>query len=114
LEQGRHEEAIIKQCLRDNKPFPKKIQDAPELQLGLFMYWGAFWDLDTCRPVADGVFHPIPWYAIDHWATVNELSEDQRECLHFIIRAMDNEFITKKQNMAKTQQGPKPLLKRFR
>lgn len=114
VEQGKHEEAVIKQCMRENKPLPKKIQNAPELALGLYLYWGAFWDLDTCRPTGDGVVHPIPWYAIEHWAVVNELDQDQHESLHYIIRQLDNAFIKKKtaliQAEIKTKQS---LLKRL-
>lgn len=115
MEQGKHEEAVIKQCMRENKPLPKKIRNAPELWLGLHLYWAAFWDLDTCRPTGDGVVNPIPWYAIDHWAVENNLTVNQKESLHFIIREVDNAFIEKKQFMLKAQMKNKqPLLNKFK
>jgi len=92
LEQGPTEQRIIKQCMRARKPFPKSIQNAPRLFMGLELYWDAFWDLSTCRPAGMGA-GPIPWSVIRDYAVTFELDQDQEEELYHHIRVMDNAFL---------------------
>ncbi len=73
-------------------PLPDRIQNAPELELGLELYYGAFWDLDSCRPLGMGE-GPIPWIAIEQYAQLNDIVGDQREMLHFHIRQLDNAYL---------------------
>jgi hypothetical protein len=83
---------IIKQCMRQKRPLPEKITNMPELRLGLELYYVAFWDLSTCRPVGLGI-GAIPWLAIRDYALAFEFDEEQAEYLFYCVRRMDNAFI---------------------
>lgn len=69
-----------------------KLPAAPELRMGLELYYGAFWDLSTCRPIgmSEG---PISWLSIDAYATARGLDEEQRDDLHHHIRFMDRAYL---------------------
>ena len=71
---------------------PAAIRDAPELWLGLGLYYSAFWDLSSCRQVGFGE-GPISWLAIDAYATARGLDSDQRDDLHFFMPAMDRAYL---------------------
>ena len=71
---------------------PPAIRDAPELRLGLGLYWSAFWDLDSCRAIGMGE-GPIPWLAIDAYASARGLDAEQRDDLQFFIAAMDRVYL---------------------
>lgn len=71
---------------------PPVIRDAPELTLGLALYYGAFWDLNSCRTVGMGE-GPIPWLAIDAYATARGFDAEQRDDLHHHISAMDRAYL---------------------
>lgn len=87
-----HERRILVQCLRERLPLPQKIQNAPELKLGLELYFGAFFDLNTCRPIGWSIA-PIPWSSINDYARTFEFDELQTEDLFFYISHMDIAFI---------------------
>ncbi len=78
--------------MREGRQLPPKIRDAPELQLGLELYYGAFMDLSSCRHMGmdEG---PIPWIAIHTYCENYELDEDQRESMFYHIRSMDNAYL---------------------
>ena len=78
-------------------PLPKSIADAPELMVGLDLYFEAFQKLSTCRG-GDGV---IPWLAIDRYCTVLDLDEEQVECMHLNITDMDRAFLDHQKNNRK-------------
>lgn len=86
------ENRIIVQCMRERMPLPKKIQDAPELRLGLELYFGAFFDLNTCRQIGMGLA-PIPWNCIKDYAQAYEFDESQTDDLFYFIRKMDHEYL---------------------
>lgn len=73
-------------------PLPEKIRNAPELQLGLELYFEAFWDLTSCRSVGFGV-GPISHIAVLEYARLHDLDDEQREDLAYYIRAMDGHFL---------------------
>lgn len=86
------ERRIIKQCLRERSPYPDRIAGAPSLNLGLELYFDAFWDLSSCRGAGWSVM-PIPWGVVRDYATTFELDEAQQEDLFYLIRVMDNAFL---------------------
>lgn len=92
LEQGPVEQTILQQCQREGLPLPKRIQNAPQLELGLELYYGAFFDLNSCRPVGmeEG---PIRWIDIHDYCDRLEIVGDQRDDMHYHIRSMDNAFL---------------------
>lgn len=44
---------------------------------------------------------PIPWAAIDQWAWSNELDEEARDDVHFLVRQLDNTYLQHKAKAAK-------------
>lgn len=74
-------------------PLPERIKTAPELFLGLDLYYRAFLDLTSCRNVGSGSEGPIPWIAILQWAEAYQLSGEQREDLFYHIGVMDDVYL---------------------
>lgn len=93
LEQGPVEKIIIRQCLRERKPLPDKIQNAPDLMLGLELYWCAFMELSDSRSNSFSL-GTIPWGVIAQYCRHHGLSCEQEEAMHFHLREMDAIFIT--------------------
>lgn len=94
--------------MRERLPLPRRIQDAPELHLGLEIYYDAFFDLHTCRPVGMGL-GSIPWSVMKDYALTWGLDEDQMVDLFYYVRAMDKaylDWVAKKE--AKPPPAPKP------
>lgn len=77
--------------MRDRLPLPARIQNAPELQLGLELYFLAFFELSSCRPIGmdEG---PIPWIAIWDYCERLGIEGDQRDDMFYHIRSMDNAY----------------------
>lgn len=71
---------------------PPAIMNAPELRIGLALFYHAFWDLDTCRTVGMGE-GPISWLSVDAYATARGLDEEQRADMHHHITAMDRAYL---------------------
>ena len=90
----------MEQCLRERLPFPKAIQSAPELWLGLELFFGAFLDLDGDRP-SGWTIRPIPWTALMNYAEAYNIVDEQREDLLYYVRAMDKAYIKRLENKAK-------------
>ena len=82
----------MRECARSRTPLPEAIANAPELAPGLGLYFGAFFDLTTCR--AQGWSQgPIPWTAIDRYAEANGFLGEQRVDLFHHVRAMDAGYL---------------------
>ncbi len=78
--------------MRERTPLPPSIQNAPELGLGLELYYGAFCDLDSCRSFGWGT-GPIPWTAVRQWADTYDIYGEQFDDLVYFIRAMDAAYL---------------------
>jgi hypothetical protein len=87
--------------MRERLPLPRALQNAPELRLGLELYYDAFWDLNTCRP--GGGY--IAWSVIKDYAACWELSEDQTVDLFAHVRAMDKAFLDWHESKRQTPAG---------
>lgn len=85
---GPHEQSIARQAVRLGNPIPDRIANAPELQLGLQLYWQAFFDLDSERSHGF-TLTPIPWNAIAGYCIAHDLDEDQTEDMFYFVKAMD-------------------------
>lgn len=92
LEQGPIEQKIIDQCIREKLPLPDRIQNAPEMTWGLELFYLAWRELDTMRPVAmaEGA---IPWSAVLDFAIAHDIDGDLREELCYQVRALDNAYL---------------------
>jgi hypothetical protein len=82
----------MRQCVREKTPLPDPIANAPELAPGLEPYFGAFFDLTTCRSTGwtEG---PIPWTAVHFYAEAHNFEGEEREDLFYHVRAMDDAFL---------------------
>lgn len=106
LKQGPIEKKILTQCLRERLPIPEAIKNAPELALGLELYFDGFWELDTCRSrgLDDGI---ISWFAIRKYCKTLELDEDQTDKMHVVIPLMDQEYLKFRREKKSTKQKGK-------
>ena len=75
-----------------HRPLPEKMQNAPELYMGLVLYYSAFVELSPDRAIGFGL-GPIPWTARQLYAEKNGFSEEQTEDLHFFIVEMDKVYL---------------------
>jgi hypothetical protein len=91
---GPHEQSIARQCFRTGEPLPDRIENAPELLLGLNLYMRAFFELDSDR---NHVFNyeRISLLRIAEYALVFEFDELQREDLLHFIPKMDIAYINR-------------------
>ena len=78
--------------MRERLPLPERIANAPQLQLGLELYYDAFWELGSCR-VSGWSAGPIPWVAINDYAEAFEFDEEQREALTYYTRRLDQAYL---------------------
>ena len=78
--------------MREGLPLPERIKNAPTLEIGLELFYTAFFELGTCRQLgmAEG---PIPWTAIDIYCNSYTIVSEQREDMHMFIRSMDNAYL---------------------
>jgi hypothetical protein len=86
------EQSIIESCIKRRIPLPEKIANAPVINRGLEPYYVAFWELTTCRGAGFGA-GPIPWTAIDDYATRYGWDGERYEDLVDFVRAMDRTFL---------------------
>jgi hypothetical protein len=68
--------------------------------MGLELFYGAFLDLTTDRPMGWDA-RPIPWTAIKDYADAYDIRGEQREDLFDLIRAMDKAYLKHLQKKAK-------------
>lgn len=112
MQQGPVEQKIIAQCLREKKPLPPKIAEAPELYLGLDFFYEAFLELNSCRflGMSEG---PIPWTALNTYCEVYEITDEQKLDFFYLLRAIDNEYLKyqsdKQEKKNRQIKGKKPM-----
>lgn len=70
---------------------PADIKVAPELNLGLDLYYEAFWCLTTCRSLGMGI-GPIPWTAVMEYCDRYQIEDDQRDDMVYHINQMDDAY----------------------
>lgn len=73
-------------------PLPQRIANAPELQVGLDLFYLAFLELSSCRSIGFGE-GPIPWLAIQRYCEVHEIEGEQREDLFYHVQRLDQSFL---------------------
>ena len=94
MEQGPNADKIVAMARKQKMPVPDKIKNAPNLSVGLVLYWRAFQDLSSDRDIGMGV-GPIPWTSMDAWAARNRIRGDSFERFVMILRGMDGAFMEK-------------------
>lgn len=83
---------MILNCYRRKRPLPDVIKNAPDLLIGLELYFEAFIELNTTRQTGWGA-GPIPTSAIYEYAYCLGLDEEETEDLLYLIRKMDEAFL---------------------
>lgn len=73
-------------------PLPPKIQNAPELQVGLEFYYAAFLELTSCRFLGFGE-GPISYLSIQNYCEIHEVEGEQRDDLVYHIQQMDAAYL---------------------
>lgn len=105
LDMGSSEVQFAKQAMREGKALPDRIQNAPELLPGLYLYIQAFYDLDSERSHDFG-FRKIPFTSIMNYAKAFEFDEEQTEDLIYLIKHMDSAYIERLEKK-KPKKSPK-------
>lgn len=90
--------------MRDRRPLPQKIADAPILLPGLDLFYNAFTALSTCRQQgwSEG---DIPWTAISEYCDRNSLTGEQRADTFYFVRSLDLEYLKFKAKKADENKG---------
>lgn len=92
LEMGSVERRIVQESYARRQPLPPRIANAPQLAIGLELYYLAYMEISTCRSVGMTA-GPIPWTSVQDYATAFDFDEEQTENLHVYVRAMDKAFL---------------------
>lgn len=87
---------IRKQAIQNGFPVPPEIENKPELQPHLQVYWMAFWQLTTCRNALYMTEGQIPWHVVDDWGKGAGMTRDERQDLWLAISTMDNVYLDHK------------------
>lgn len=93
--------------MRERRPLPDAIQNAPELQLGLELFYIAFMDLSTCRSVGSILPGPIPWSAIQSYCEAFDIAGEQREDLFYHVEHLDKSYLAWLEKKHKPPSPPK-------
>lgn len=83
---------MIETAVRQNRPLPPRIANAPELFLGLQLYFIGFLDITDERELgwAEG---PIPWRAIHEYCMSHDIVGEQREDFFYHIKQLDHAYL---------------------
>lgn len=104
------EQAIIQDCMRNRRPLPQKIAEAPELYDGLLLFFQGFHELSSCRQLGESI-GPIPWLAINQYCAYHGIVDEQREDFEWFISRLDAEYLTYARNKSKPK-NPSPATKK--
>lgn len=85
--------------MRERLPLPQRIQNAPELEPGLELYYEAFHHLHSGRAVMMAEL-PISWMQIAEYGERTGLTEEQVEDLQHHVRAMDDAYLKWRQKQS--------------
>jgi hypothetical protein len=91
MDLGQVEQRIVRECYLRKHALPDSIQNAPQLFLGLEIYWQAFADLSSCRAIGWGA-GPIPYTAIVDYARAWGLDTEDTA---FFMSEMDRVYMEK-------------------
>ncbi len=90
------------ECIRRGRPPPEGIQNAPELNAGLGLYYTAFLDLHGCRQLGMAM-GPIDWLTIDRYCERYKLEGEQYEDMHYFINHMDAAYMKYESDKAEAE-----------
>lgn len=78
--------------VQQGMPLPDAIANAPELLLGLQLYFSGFLDLNDERQIGFGN-GPIPWRAMQQYCEVQGIEGEQKDDFFFLVKQMDAEYL---------------------
>jgi len=92
LEQGPTEQKIIQMCIQSRRPLPEAIRDAPEVPLGLGLFFSGFLDLNDERSIgfSEG---PIPRRAMREYCEEHDLQDEVREDFFYYTKMLDQVYL---------------------
>ena len=91
-------------AVRQGRTLPNRIQNAPELFVGLSLFFVGFMDLTDEREI--GLSHgPIPWRAINDYCYAHEIIGEQREDFFFHVKRLDMVYLKWKQEQKESPGG---------
>lgn len=73
-------------------PLPDRIKNAPELTLGLELYYTGFLDLTSCRQLGMGL-GPIPMLSILEYCFFKGIEGELQEDFVWIIQRLDHKYL---------------------
>lgn len=78
--------------MRFGMPVPDRIANAPELDMGLGLYYQGFLDLTSCRQVGMGL-GPISSLAVFDYCWRNDIAGEQLEDFLWLIPRLDAKYL---------------------
>lgn len=96
--------------MRFGMPIPERIANAPELDMGLGLYYQGFLDLTSCRQVGMGL-GPISSLAVFDYCWRNDIDGEQLEDFLWLIPRLDAKYLEWSRGRSSTpipQQDGKP------
>jgi len=84
-------------------PLPDRIQNAPELFLGLELFYVAFMNLSSCRSQGYGTEGPIGWLQINDYCITYGIIGEQRDDLIYHVQHLDETYLGFKTKKLKAQ-----------
>ncbi len=78
--------------MRYGLPLPNRIQNAPELNIGLELYYVGFLDLTSCRVLGVGL-GPIPLLTILEYCLIKGIRGEQQEDFVWFIQRLDAKYL---------------------
>lgn len=96
-----------------NRPLPDAIANAPEISLGLELYYEAFLELHSCRGVGFGE-GPIPWTSIIDYCEAFDIDGEQREDLIYHVTRLDKVYLDWTRKKSEVKEPSNGRLKKLR
>lgn len=78
--------------MRFGLPLPERIHNAPELQMGLDLYYEGFLDLTSCRQMGMAI-GPIPLLAILEYCVIKDITGQQQADFVWLIQRLDAKYL---------------------
>jgi hypothetical protein len=100
---GVMEKAVFQRHEATKERLPDRIANAPEVQLGLDLFWNGFANLTSCRGSAYNSEGPIPWVAMRDYCEDYDIRGEQRMDFYHLIAEMDKVFLDHKAKKIKQQ-----------
>lgn len=83
----------MKQAENNKQPIPRVIQEAPELEPGLALYYNAFTTVTSCRSAGGMGIGPIMWTAKRDYCDEYGIVGVQREYMYEMLSRMDGAYL---------------------